>query len=81
VSAEFTVNNKVHTAIKVLPFIANYRRELRMDRDIRRKEKIEKATEFIERMKQVQEKAGAALKKVQENMKRQADKERKESEE
>jgi len=58
------VNNKVHTVIKVLPFIANYGRELRMGRDIRRKEKVEKTTEFIERMKQVQEKAGAALKKV-----------------
>ena len=29
-SAEFTVNNKTHTATKVLPFMANYRRELRM---------------------------------------------------
>ena len=30
VTAEFVVNNKVHTATKVLPFIANYSRELRM---------------------------------------------------
>jgi len=29
-SAEFVVNNKVYTATKVLLFIANYRRELRM---------------------------------------------------
>jgi len=29
-SAEFVVNNKVHMAIKVLPFMANYGRELRM---------------------------------------------------
>ena len=29
-SAEFTVNNKTHTATKVLPFMANYGRELRM---------------------------------------------------
>ena len=29
-SAEFVVNNKAHTATKVSPFIANYRRELRM---------------------------------------------------
>ena len=35
--------------------------------------------EFVERMKKVQEKAGAALKKVQEDMKRQADEERKET--
>ena len=30
VSAEFVVNNKVHTATKVSSFIANYGRELRM---------------------------------------------------
>ena len=29
-SAEFAVNNKVHTTTKVLPFMANYGRELRM---------------------------------------------------
>jgi len=62
--AEFVVNNKVHTAMKVLPFIVNYRRELRMGGDIRKKEKVEKATEFVERMKQVQKETGAALKKV-----------------
>ena len=44
-------------------FIVNYRRELRMGVDIRRKEKMEKATEFAVRMKKVQEKAGAVLKK------------------
>jgi len=29
-SAEFAVNNKIYTATKVLPFIVNYGRELRM---------------------------------------------------
>jgi len=53
VSAKFAVNNKVHTATKVLPFMANYRRELRIGGDIRRKEKVEKAMEFVERIKQV----------------------------
>ena len=66
-------------ATKVLPFRANYRRELRIGGDIRRKGKVEKVTEFMERMKQVQEEAGAALKKAQEDMKRQADKGRGES--
>jgi len=46
------------------PFMANYRRELRMEADIRKKEKIEKAMEFVERLKRVQEEVGAALKKV-----------------
>jgi len=62
------------------PFMANYGRELRMGVDIRRKEKMEKATEFAKRMKKVQEKAEAALKRVQEEMKQQADKKRKRAE-
>ena len=33
-AAEFVVNNKVHTATKVLPFMANYGKELRMGGDI-----------------------------------------------
>jgi len=77
--AEFAVNNKVYMATKVSPFIANYGRELRMGGDIRKKGKVEKAMEFVEKMKQVQEETGAALKKVQENIKRQADKGRRES--
>ena len=63
-AAEFAVNNKVHTATKVLPFMANYRKELRMGGDIRRKGKVESATEFVERMKKVHEKAETALKKT-----------------
>ena len=78
-SAEFVMNNKVHIATKVLLFIANYGRELRMEGDIRRKEKVEKVTEIVERMKQVQEEAGTAQKKAQEGMKRQVDKGRRES--
>ena len=78
-SAEFMVNNKVYTATKVLSFIVNYGRELRIGGNIRKKGKVEKATEFVERIKQVQEKAEAALKKAQEDIKRQADKERRES--
>ena len=79
VSVEFAVNNKVHTAMKVSPFMANYGRELRMGGNIRKRGKVEKATEFVERMKKVHEEAGAALKKVQEDMKRQVDRGRKET--
>ena len=67
-------------ATKISPFMANYERELRMGGDIRKKGKIEKVIEFVKRMKKVYEEAGAALKKVQEDMKRQVDKGRKESE-
>jgi len=77
VSVEFVVNNKVHTATKVLPFMANYGRELRMGGDIRKRGKVEKVTEFVERMKKVHEEAGVALKKAQKDMKRQVDRGRK----
>ena len=80
-AAEFAVNNKVHMATKVLPFMANYRKELRMGGDVRRKGKVESATMFVERMKKVQEEAEAALRKMQEEMKRYVDRGRKESEE
>ena len=53
VSAEFAVNNKVHSATKMFLFITNYSRELRMGGDIRKKEKVEKSMEFVERMKKV----------------------------
>jgi len=62
--AEFTINNKIHLVTKVSPFMANYGRELWMGADVRKKEKVEKATEFVERMKKVQEEARAALKKM-----------------
>jgi len=51
--AEFAVNNKTYLATKVSLFIVNYNRELRIKANIRRKEKVEKATEFAERMKKV----------------------------
>jgi len=79
VSAEFAVNNKVHTATKVSSSMANYGRELRIGGDIRKRGKVEKATEFVERIKKVHEEAGTALKKVQEDMKIQADRGRKET--
>ena len=44
--------------------MANYDRELRIGADIRRKEKVEKIMEFAEKMKKVQKKVEAALKKA-----------------
>ena len=79
--AEFAINNKIHTVTKISPFMANYGKELRMGGDIRRKGRVESATEFIERMKKVHEEAEVALKKTQEEMKRYADRERKETRE
>ena len=79
--AEFAINNKVYSMTKVSLFIANYGRELRMGGDIRRKGKMEKVMEFVERIKKVQEEAGAVLKKMQKEMKRYVDQSRKETEE
>ena len=53
VTAKFAINNKTHSATKVSSFIENYGRELRMEADIRRKGKVEKVTEFVEKMKKI----------------------------
>ena len=79
--AEFAINNKIHSTTKVSPFMMNYGRELRMGVDIRRKRKMEKVMEFVERIKKVQEEAGVALKRTQKEMKQQVDRERNMAEE
>jgi len=81
VTAEFAFNNKVHTATKSSPFKVNYRREPRMSFDIRKKGKNVKAEEFVREMKNRHEEAKAVLVKSQEEMKKQADRNRKEAEE
>jgi len=63
-SAEFVINNKIHLTTKVSLFMANYSRKLRMEVDLRRKGKIEKAMELVERMRKVQEEVGAVLTRV-----------------
>ena len=78
---EFAFNNKVHTVMKMSLFQVNYKREPRIGFDIRKKEKNEKAEEFVKEMKERHEEARVALVKVQEEMKRQADRSRKEAEE
>ena len=75
------MNNKTHLVTKVSPFIANYGREMRMEADIRKKRKEKKAMEFAERIKRVQEKVGAVLRKAQEEIKRQVDRRSKEAKE
>ena len=65
--AEFAFNNK---ATKISLFQVNYGREPRIGFDIRKKEKNEKAEEFVREMKERHEEARAALVKLQEEMKR-----------
>jgi len=60
--------------------MVNNGRELRMGVNLRRKEKMEKVTEFVERMRKIQEEAGVALTKAQEKMKKQIDRGKKEVE-
>ena len=79
--AEFAYNNKVHTGTKVLPFKANNGQDPRMGFELRKKGKYEGAEKFVERIRKVQEKAKVALQKVQEDIKRHADRERGEVEE
>ena len=67
-------------ATRVSSFIANYGKELKIGEDIRKKEKIESTTEFVEKMKKVHEEARVALKKAQKDMKKQVDRERKKTE-
>ena len=74
-SADFAINNKIYLTTKVSPFMAKYRRELKIGVDLRKKGKMEKAIEFAERIRKIQKKAGAALKRVQEEIKWQVNKE------
>ena len=78
--AEFAINNKVYMVTKVLPFMANYGKEMKIGGDIRKKGKVESMTEFVERMKKVHEEAEVVLKKMQEEIKRYADRGRNETE-
>ena len=80
-TAEFTYNNKIHTATKTSPFKANYGQDPRIGFERRRKGKYEAAGKFIEKMKKIQEEAKAALGKAQEKMKKFANRRRREEEE
>jgi len=61
---EFAYNNKVNISTKVSPFRANNERDPRMGFEMRKKGKMEGVKEFVERMKKIQKKAQAALKKA-----------------
>ena len=69
-TAEFTYNNKIHVATKILPFKANCGQDPRIGFEGRRKGKYKVAEKFVKKMKRVQEEAKAVLEKVQEEMKK-----------
>ena len=80
-TVEFTFNNKVHIATKESLFKVNYGREPRVGFDIRKKRKNVKVEEFAREMKDRHEEVKSALVRLQEEIKRQADRNRKEVEE
>ena len=63
------------------PFKANYRQDPRMGFEMRRKGKYKGAEKFVIKMKEVQEKAKAALGKAQEKIKKYTDRKRAEVDE
>ena len=71
----------MYAGTKVLPFKANSGQDPRIGFEMRKKGKYEGAEKFTENLKNIQEEAKAALQKVQEDMKRYADRERGEVEE
>jgi len=79
--AEFAYNNKIHAATKILPFKANYGQDPRMGFERRRKGKYEVAGKFIERIKKIQEETKAVLGKAQKEIKKFANRRRREEEE
>jgi len=79
--AEFAYNNKIHAATKNSLFKVNYKQNLRMGFEGRRKGKYEVAGKFVEKIKKIQKEAKAALGKAQEEIKKFADRKRGEGEE
>jgi len=79
--AEFTYNNKIYAATKILPFKANYGQDPRMGFEGRRKGKYKAVERFVERIKKIQKEAKAALGKAQEKMKKFVNRRQREEEE
>jgi len=78
---EFAYNNKIHAVTKTLLFKVNYGQDPRMGFERRRKGKYKAAGKFMEKVKKIQEEAKAALEKVQEEIKKFANRRRREEEE
>jgi len=62
--AEFAYNNKIHSATKVLLFRANCGQDLRMGFEGRQRERYKVVGEFVKRIKEIQKKVRAVLKKT-----------------
>jgi len=60
----FAFNNKIHIVTKSSLFKVKYEWKLRIDFEIRKKEKHVKAEEFVKEIKKMYKKAKVALKKL-----------------
>ena len=69
----------MYSSTQMSPFKANYRQDPRMGFKRRKKGKYEGVEKFIEKIKEIQEKAKAALSKAQEEMKKYANRKRAEA--
>jgi len=74
--AEFAYNNQAHLSTQILSFKANYGQNPRIGFEGRKKGKYEGAEKLIEKMKEIQEEAKVVLGKVQEKMRKYADRKR-----
>jgi len=79
--AEFAYNNKAHSSTRMSSFKANYRQDPRMGFEERKKGKYVEAEKFVEKMKEIQEEAKAALRKAQEDIRKYADRKRSDTDE
>jgi len=68
--AEFAYNNKVHSSTKTSLFKVNYRQDSRIEFEGRKKGKYAGTEKFVEKIREIQEEAKAALGKAQEDMKK-----------
>ena len=75
-TAKFAYSNKKHMVTQISPFEASF--SPRMGFEGKRGKRFEAAEEFVERMKQVQEEVKAVLEKAQEEMRKYADRKRRE---
>ena len=67
-TTKFTYNNKIYLVTKISPFKTNYGQNPRMEFKRRKKEKYKAAEKFAKRIKKIQKKTKAMLKKRWKNL-------------